>query len=287
MNEAGKNKKINLKQIKMKKLILAIIMWVACNVSFAQQVNISLGNPGVEGGFFKYDVIAFIPTGQTWKVGSTNLRVDWTSTPSNSISVKTDNPVSGANSNLSANSNYSAMTTTSISGGAAISLNITRLGNCHLLTPGTHVIGRIRFNRIDTTCTVTMTIRPNSVLQDSITQMVHPVDWTITNPPPNQGIVTGIEPVASVIPTEFNLYQNYPNPFNPSTKIKFDIPKQTLVSIKIYDIAGREIAKLVDEELAPASYEYSWNAGSVPSGVYFYRIQTADYINTMRMVLVK
>jgi hypothetical protein len=271
----------------MKNLYIILIMILfASNATYAQKVNISLGNPGVEAGYFKFDVIATVLPGQTWKVGSSNLRIDWSSVPSNGISVKTDNPVSGANSNLSGNSNYSAMTTTSISGGSAISLNITRLGNCHTLPPGQYVIGRIRFNRLDTTCTVTMTIRPNSVMQDSITQMINPADWTVTNPPP-VGIVTGVELISSFIPKEYNLYQNYPNPFNPATRIKFDIPKQSFVSIKIYDMAGREIAKLVDEELAPASYEYSWNAGSMPSGVYFYRIQTADYINTMRMVLVK
>lgn len=270
----------------MKNLIIAILILFACNISFAQKVNISLGNPGVEDGYFKYDVIATVLGGQTWKVGSSNLRIDWISVPANGISVKTDNPVSGANTNLSANANYSAMTTTSIGGGSAISLNISRLGNCHTLSPGQYVIGRIRFNRLDTTCTVTMTIRPTSVMQDSITQMINPADWTITNPPPS-GIVTGIEPIISMIPKEYNLYQNYPNPFNPSTKIKYDIPKAGFVSLKIYDITGREVADLVDKELAPAQYEADWNASGFSSGVYFYRLQAADFVKVQRMILLK
>lgn len=97
----------------------------------------------------------------------------------------------------------------------------------------------------------------------------------------------GINTISGVIPQEYKLYNNYPNPFNPSTKIKFDIPKASFVSLKIYDMSGREIAKLVDGNLSASAYEFTFNASSLPSGVYFYRLQTDDFVNTMRMVLVK
>lgn len=90
-----------------------------------------------------------------------------------------------------------------------------------------------------------------------------------------------------VIPTEFKLYNNYPNPFNPSTKVRFDIPKSGLVSLKIYDITGREVAVLVNGSLAPGQYEYTWDAAGFTSGVYFYRIVTEGYVHTMRMMLLK
>ena len=88
-------------------------------------------------------------------------------------------------------------------------------------------------------------------------------------------------------PSIFSLSQNYPNPFNPSTKIKFDIPKGSLVKLKVYDILGREVAVLVNEKLTAGIYEYDWNASALPSGVYFYRLEAGDFIETKRMVLVK
>jgi hypothetical protein len=89
------------------------------------------------------------------------------------------------------------------------------------------------------------------------------------------------------IPNKNNLSQNYPNPFNPSTKIKFDIPKGSLVKLKIYDILGREVATLVNEKLNPGTYEYEWNGINLSSGVYFYKLEAENFIQTKRMVLIK
>jgi len=83
------------------------------------------------------------------------------------------------------------------------------------------------------------------------------------------------------------LYRNYPNPFNPSTNIKFDIPKSSDVKLIIYDIAGREITKLVNEMLNAGSYEVSWDASNYTSGVYFYKLISENYIDTKKMVLIK
>ena len=89
------------------------------------------------------------------------------------------------------------------------------------------------------------------------------------------------------IPKEFALQQNYPNPFNPSTSIKFDIPVLSNAKLAIYDITGRELAVLVNQELQPGSYEYKWNASQFASGIYFYRIKAGSFIHTKRMVLIK
>jgi hypothetical protein len=95
-------------------------------------------------------------------------------------------------------------------------------------------------------------------------------------------------------PTEYILSQNFPNPFNPSTKIKYQIPASlnpsqggTLVTLKVYDILGSEVATLVNEEKPVGTYELTWNATNLPSGVYFYRIQAGDFIQTKKMLLLK
>ncbi len=104
----------------------------------------------------------------------------------------------------------------------------------------------------------------------------------------------GIEPISSEVPERFVLYQNYPNPFNPITKIKFDTPPQPSpkgreqwVKLVIYDILGREIAVLVNEQLKPGTYEIEWDASDYPSGVYFYRLSAGNYRDTKKMVLIK
>lgn len=89
------------------------------------------------------------------------------------------------------------------------------------------------------------------------------------------------------VPDKFNLSQNYPNPFNPSTKIKFEIPKKIFVGLTIFDAIGREIKKLVNEELPEGSYEVNWDASFLPSGIYFYKIETSDYTQTKQMILIK
>lgn len=108
---------------------------------------------------------------------------------------------------------------------------------------------------------------------------------TIPNP------TVGITPVSTEIPEEYSLLQNYPNPFNPTTSIKFKIPNQVrddnIVSLKIYDIMGREVAVLVNESLSPGEYEVSFNGTGYSSGVYFYRLTAGEYSQSKRMVLLK
>ncbi|MCI0449825.1 MAG: T9SS type A sorting domain-containing protein [Chlorobi bacterium] len=100
-------------------------------------------------------------------------------------------------------------------------------------------------------------------------------------------IPVGITPVSSEIPESYSLEQNYPNPYNPNTKIKFNIPKDDFVKLVVYDELGREIKTPVNENLKAGVYEIYFDAGSLTSGVYFYRVITNDFIETKKMILVK
>jgi hypothetical protein len=89
------------------------------------------------------------------------------------------------------------------------------------------------------------------------------------------------------IPSAFSLSQNYPNPFNPTTKIKYSVPQSSNVVIKVFDILGNEIESLVDEEKSLGTYELTWYAEQLPSGIYFYRIQAGSFVETKKMLLMK
>jgi hypothetical protein len=91
----------------------------------------------------------------------------------------------------------------------------------------------------------------------------------------------------SQLPSEFALKQSYPNPFNPTTTIKFDIPELSFVTLKVYDVLGKEITTLVNEEKPAGRYELEFNATNLPSGIYFYRLQAGDFIQTRKMILMK
>ena len=85
----------------------------------------------------------------------------------------------------------------------------------------------------------------------------------------------------------FQINQNYPNPFNPITTIKYQIPKLSFVTLKVYDILGNEIATLVNEEKTTGNYQIEFDASSLSSGIYFYRIQSGDFVQTRKMVLLR
>ncbi len=99
--------------------------------------------------------------------------------------------------------------------------------------------------------------------------------------------VTGVENKTQKIPKQFSLKQNYPNPFNPATTIDFSVPKNSLVTIKVYDILGREVATLVNEEKVAGNYSLEFNAGKFSSGVYFYRMQAGSYTAVKKLILMK
>lgn len=103
----------------------------------------------------------------------------------------------------------------------------------------------------------------------------------------NGQTVTGIQNVTTELPGKYELSQNYPNPFNPSTTIKFVIPQSEIVSLKVYDIVGREIATLVNGKLNAGVFEYNFNASALSSGVYFYKLETGGFSEIKKMLLVK
>jgi hypothetical protein len=97
----------------------------------------------------------------------------------------------------------------------------------------------------------------------------------------------GIQPISSNVPSEFSLQQNYPNPFNPTTNIKFNIPKRDNVTLKVFNILGKEVATLVKENLKAGTYEVKFDGGNLSSGIYFYKLETQSYKETKKMVLIK
>ncbi len=91
----------------------------------------------------------------------------------------------------------------------------------------------------------------------------------------------------SEIPARFELMQNYPNPFNPSTFISYDLPKWGNVTLEVFDASGRRVSTLVNEVQKAGSYKLEFNAGSLSSGVYFYKLTAADFVSTKKMILMK
>ena len=86
---------------------------------------------------------------------------------------------------------------------------------------------------------------------------------------------------------KFKLEQNYPNPFNPTTTISYQIPDFSFVSIKVYDVLSNEVTTLVNEEKLAGSYEVEFDAIDLPSGIYIYRLEAANYVESRKMVLIK
>jgi hypothetical protein len=97
----------------------------------------------------------------------------------------------------------------------------------------------------------------------------------------------GVNQISSQVPEKFALLQNYPNPFNPSTIINFQLTINSYVNLKVYDMNGKEIATLVNENLHAGEYEIKWSADNISGGVYFYTLETENFKDTRRMILLK
>ncbi|GBD86948.1 hypothetical protein BMS3Abin03_00873 [bacterium BMS3Abin03] len=89
------------------------------------------------------------------------------------------------------------------------------------------------------------------------------------------------------IPVNYLIFQNYPNPFNPSTTIKYQVPERSFVTIKVFDVLGNEVATLINEEKPVGTYEVVFEAAGLSSGIYYYRLQAGNYIETKEMILLK
>ena len=98
---------------------------------------------------------------------------------------------------------------------------------------------------------------------------------------------TSVEPIVQGVPTDHRLWQNYPNPFNPSTQIRFDLPEAGFVSLTVYDLLGREVARLVDGELTAGSHTVEFSGAGLPSGVYVASLTAGDFQARSKMLLMK
>ncbi len=101
------------------------------------------------------------------------------------------------------------------------------------------------------------------------------------------GALVSVEIANDLLPVKYHVSQNYPNPFNPTTTINFSIPEATFVYLKIFNSLGEEIQTLISEELSAGNYKYDWNAINLPSGIYFYKLQSENFIETKKMILIK
>jgi hypothetical protein len=114
-----------------------------------------------------------------------------------------------------------------------------------------------------------------------------PSNWTDQpNPTIGQENVTSVDENPNV-PVKFSLAQNYPNPFNPSTTIEFALPKSVHTTLKVFDLLGREVATLVDEQLPAGNYKREWHAQGMASGVYLYRLQAEEYVETKKLLFLR
>lgn len=97
----------------------------------------------------------------------------------------------------------------------------------------------------------------------------------------------GVSPISSEVPANYSLSQNYPNPFNPTTNIKFAVAKSGFVNLKVYDLSGKEVASLVNDNLSAGTYSYAFDGSKLSSGIYFYTIRANDFTETKKMMLIK
>lgn len=102
-----------------------------------------------------------------------------------------------------------------------------------------------------------------------------------------QDVVLGIKEISSNTPENYSLLQNYPNPFNPSTMIRFSLKETGIVSLKVYNVLGQLVTTLVNEQKSAGTYEYSFDASNMSSGIYFYTIKAGDFTATRKMILMK
>lgn len=277
----------------MKKILTLIILFVFL-VNFApaqNKVTFDLRYKKISAGVLAYTVYATVPVGQVWRVGASNIRVNFASNPAGALTAITG-AVDSANSNISGANGYNPMTTNiPVAGSNIIGLNILTFNTSGFYafvgsaTP--YRIGRIRFNITTPFLADTMKFRNSpsttpTVVLDSLVPLVYNTTFQTVNP-----IITGVEGTATELPKEFQLYQNYPNPFNPVTSIKFDIPKSSFVKIRIYDVLGKQVADLVNMDMQAGRYEVNWDGTENASGIYFYKIETKDFTKVMKMVLIK
>jgi hypothetical protein len=104
---------------------------------------------------------------------------------------------------------------------------------------------------------------------------------------PLSDMITSVGVTLREVPIGYSLTQNYPNPFNPTTTISFSLPSKSFVSLKVYDMLGREESTIVYEEMSAGNYTRQWNAATMPSGIYFYRLTAGSFSETKKLLFLK
>lgn len=138
---------------------------------------------------------------------------------------------------------------------------------------GTSQTGTVIHNHVDGSSGCTLTSTSTASTRPNLCMIIN--------------TTTGVNPVGTSTPQDYTLSQNYPNPFNPTTKINFALPKQGLVSLKIYDILGREVKTLINEVKSAGNYTVDFNASEYSSGVYFYKLESNGFSDIKKMMLIK
>jgi photosystem II stability/assembly factor-like uncharacterized protein len=239
-----------------------------------------------------YIVSSFLPLLKTTNSGLNWIQLSIPVPGGNSISFVNDNIgyINGGGQLLKTTNGGINWVNLSVSQGFYISFRSTALGwsvggtaNDSILISGTNN-GGASWNRL--TSKLTNMVSGIFMLSDS-------TGWCIGNSgvilrtSNGGGILTNIKDPVNLLPDNYILSQNYPNPFNPVTNIEFSVPSASFVKLVIFDITGREIETLVNAELKAGVYKIDWNAVNYPSGVYFYKVVTEDFIETKKMILVK
>jgi hypothetical protein len=103
----------------------------------------------------------------------------------------------------------------------------------------------------------------------------------------NNSPIVAIQNISNELPDSYSLSQNYPNPFNPVTNIKFSLPKSANTKLTVYDITGREVAQLVNQQLQAGTYNVDFDASHLATGAYFYRLEAGEFTEVKKMILIK
>jgi len=124
-------------------------------------------------------------------------------------------------------------------------------------------------------------------VQNGVTYEYRISDVDITGRETIHEQIASATPSRSIAPLDFALYPNYPNPFNPTTTIRYDVKEMGLVSVKVFDLLGREVATLIEGKTSAGSHTVIWDATGLPSGVYLCRMEVERFQETRKMVLLK
>ncbi|MCL5030776.1 MAG: T9SS type A sorting domain-containing protein [Bacteroidetes bacterium] len=196
----------------------------------------------------------------------------------NSISFP-QNPVDNIDyiiHNLNHNDYYSSV---SLSAPGTISINIAQATKNSLNITTNYIdIATIYFKVKNST--------DSANIQPELQQFFSPYsskEWALGS----WNVISALTGINKIIPEKFELAQNYPNPFNPSTTIRYSIPTSNKVIMRLYDALGKEITTLVNDLKGPGIYQVRLNDGNLPSGIYFYRIEAGNFIETKKMMLIK